>query len=156
MPKLTYNLQTIGVIIAFLALLVGIISIIPPAELTAEFLEKHIDGLDADRKHHGSKRDFTVQVKFSEPISTRPRFICKSADFDNAKCTDVRRVIRKKNRLWEITVLPLNDYPVTLDFKKNELCDGDKRKQSICTAEGKMLKHVKRLCIPGSYVGCNG
>ena len=116
----------------------------PAASLTAEFR-------NVPAEHDGSSA-FTFELHFSEA----PKGLSYSTlrgdsffDISNGTVTKAKRLVKKDNSGWRVTVEPASDADVTIGFLPALPADDCTEAAVVCTADGTRLSVGAATFVPG-------
>ena len=109
--------------------------------LTASFVESTIPA-----SHHGTAKNFTVRIQFSEPLAVSYKTLRDHAlQVENGSSRRFKRV-NGSNSLWEIHARPNSDEAVTLTLPATTDCDDT---YAVCTADDKPFSEAVSITDPG-------
>ena len=110
------------------------------AGLTAEF-----EGLP--REGRGGETAFSFRIVFSEDVATSADDMRDHAfQASGGAVRDARRLRKGSNRMWEMTVKPNSNGPVTITLPATTDCGAD---GAICTGDGRPLSHALSAALRG-------
>ncbi|WP_420635077.1 Calx-beta domain-containing protein [Candidatus Palauibacter sp.] len=110
------------------------------AGLTAEF-----EGLPPEG--HGGETAFSFRIAFSEDVATSADDMRDHAfQASGGAVRDARRLRKGSNRMWEMTVKPNSNDPVTITLPARADCGAD---GAICTGDGRPLSHALSATLRG-------
>ena len=111
------------------------------AGLTAEF-----EGLPREG-HGGGETAFSFRIAFSEDVATSADDMRDHAfEASGGAVRDARRLEKGSNRMWEMTVQPNSNGPVTITLPATTDCGAD---GAICTGDGRPLSHALSATLRG-------
>ena len=111
------------------------------AGLTAEF-----EGLPREG-HGGGETAFSFRIAFSEDVATSADDMRDHAfEASGGAVRDARRLEKGSNRMWEMTVKPNSNGPVTITLPATTDCGAD---GAICTGDGRPLSHALSAMLRG-------
>ncbi len=110
------------------------------AGLTAEF-----EGLPPEG--HGGETAFSFRIAFSEDVATSADDMCDHAfQASGGAVRGARRLQKGSNRMWEMTVKPNSNGPVTITLPATTDCGAG---GAICTGDGRPLSHALSATLRG-------
>ncbi len=110
------------------------------AGLTAEF-----EGLPPEG--YGGETAFSFRIAFSEDVATSADDMCDHAfQASGGAVRGAKRLQKGSNRMWEMTVKPNSNGPVTITLPATTDCGAD---GAICTGDGRPLSHALSATLRG-------
>ncbi len=95
---------------------------------------------------HDGAGTFTVRLVFSEPVAISYQTLRDESVSAAGGAVEAARRVEGRSDLWEITLTPASDEPVTLTLAADRACD---TAGAICTADGRRLSNEAVLRVPG-------
>ena len=101
---------------------------------------------EAAPEAHDGAGTFTVRLVFSEPVATSDQTLRDESVSAAGGAVEGARRVEGRSDLWEITLTPASDEPVTLTLAAGRACDAA---GAVCTADGRRLSNEAVLTVPG-------
>ena len=95
---------------------------------------------------HDGAGTFTVRLVFSEPVAISYQTLRDESLSAAGGSVEGARRVDGRSDLWEITLAPASDEPVTLTLAAGRACD---TAGAVCTADGRRLSNEAVLTVPG-------
>ncbi|WP_419167980.1 hypothetical protein [Candidatus Palauibacter sp.] len=97
--------------------------------------------------HGGGETAFSFRIAFSEDVATSADDMRDHAfEASGGAVRDARRLEKGSNRMWEMTVKPNSNGPVTITLPATTDCGAD---GAICTGDGRPLSHALSAMLRG-------
>ena len=101
---------------------------------------------EAAPEAHDGAGTFTVRLVFSEPVAISYQTLRDESLSAAGGSVEAARRVDGRSDLWEITLKPASDEPVTLTLAAGRACD---TAGAVCTADGRRLSNEAVLTVPG-------
>ena len=101
---------------------------------------------EAAPEAHDGAGTFTVRLVFSEPVAISYQTLRDESLSAAGGSVEGARRVEGRSDLWEITLKPASDEPVTLTLAAGRACDTP---GAVCTADGRRLSNEAVLTVPG-------
>ena len=101
---------------------------------------------EAAPEAHDGAGTFTVRLVFSEPVAISDQTLRDESVSAAGGAVEAARRVEGRSDLWEITLTPASDEPVTLTLAADRACD---TAGAVCTADGRRLSNEAVLTVPG-------
>ena len=101
---------------------------------------------EAAPEAHDGAGTFTVRLVFSEPVAISYQTLRDESLSAAGGSVEAARRVDGRSDLWEITIAPASDEPVTLTLAAGRACDTP---GAVCTADGRRLSNEAVLRVPG-------
>ena len=105
---------------------------------------------EAAPEAHDGAGTFTVRLVFSEPVAISYQTLRDESLSAAGGSVEGARRVDGRSDLWEITLKPGSDEPVTLTLAAGRACDTP---GAVCTADGRRLSNEAVLTVPGPAGG---
>ncbi len=105
---------------------------------------------EAAPEAHDGAGTFTVRLVFSEPVAISYQTLRDESLSAAGGSVEAARRVEGRSDLWEITLKPASDEPVTLTLAAGRACDAA---GAVCTADGRRLSNEAVLTVPGPAGG---